>query len=74
MSAQNICPFMNDAEFNQIASMDDAAARQLPPEVRDRFQKAGRWHARQRMSIGSTDGMVIGGMSVDEFLQNQGKS
>lgn len=58
---------LNDEDFEAIYQLDSAVMLQMPDEDRAKFLSTLNWHAEERMTMRSTDGIMIDGKSISEI-------
>ena len=60
---------LDDDQFERIQDLTDKEFATLTRDQRAAFYSTSKWHAGQRMSMDSLEGMTVGGKSVDDILR-----
>lgn len=60
---------LEDTEYNRLLGLSDEERSRLPRDLRQRFYATCKWHAEERMSLTSTEGMTVGDETYADVLK-----
>lgn len=58
---------LTEADYGRINDLPDASRDRLPEDILRRYYSTAKWHSRQKFTLDSIEGIVVGGKTVGEI-------